>query len=96
MSPSFFNPEEAVTVLDYVREITSMKENRVSETSNKTSDATPCFQVLAKEIGVITPYRRQVQKIRKKLMEHNFRWVLLLRSSTTYKHSWLHQCIINN
>ena len=29
MSPSFFNAEEAVTVLDYVKEITGMKENRV-------------------------------------------------------------------
>ena len=55
-SPSFFNAEEAVTVLEYVKEITSMKENRVA----------------AKDIGVIAPYRRQVQKIRKKLKEHNF------------------------
>ena len=55
-SPSFFNVEEAVTVLEYVKEITSMKENRVA----------------AKDIGVIAPYRRQVQKIRKKLKEHNF------------------------
>ena len=53
MSPSFFNAEEAVTVLDYVKEITGMKENRV----------------VAKEIGVITPYRRQVLK---KLTEHCF------------------------
>jgi len=55
-SPSFFNVEEAVTVLEYVKEITSMRENRVA----------------AKDIGVIAPYRRQVQKIRKKLKEHNF------------------------
>lgn len=56
VSPSFFNSEEAVHVLDYVKQITSLKENRV----------------LPKEIGVIAPYRRQVQKIRKKLKEHNF------------------------
>ena len=44
-SPSFFNVEEAVTVLEYVKEITSMRKNRVA----------------AKDIGVIAPYRRQVQ-----------------------------------
>lgn len=50
-SPSFFNPQEVVTVLDYVRMILSMKKNAV----------------MAKDIGVISPYRRQVQKIREKL-----------------------------
>lgn len=58
-SPSFFNPEEAVTVLEYVKKLLEMKENRIQP----------------KEIGVITPYRRQVQKIREKLGEHGYKEV---------------------
>ena len=47
-SPSFFNPAEAVTVLDYVSKL-------VAE------------GVQLQHIGVIAPYRRQVQKIRERL-----------------------------
>ena len=45
-SPSFFNPEEATTVLAYVEQLLSARGSgiRVSE----------------KEIGIITPYRKQV------------------------------------
>merc|ERR1719483_1192279 len=55
-SPSFFNIEEAIIVLDYIRQILDMKQNKV----------------LPKEIGVITPYRRQVQKIRNKLKKDGY------------------------
>jgi len=60
-SPSFFNVEEIVIVLDYIRQVLEMKENKV----------------LAKEIGVITPYRRQVQKIRKKLIKEGYQDVMV-------------------
>jgi len=60
-SPSFFNVEEIVIVLDYIRQVLDMKENKV----------------LAKEIGVITPYRRQVQKIRSKLKKEGYQEVMV-------------------
>ena len=52
-SPSFFNIEEIVIVRDYIKKLCEMKENKVKP----------------KEIGVIAPYRRQVQKLRKKLQD---------------------------
>jgi len=60
-SPSFFNIEEVVIVLDYIRQICDMKENKVQP----------------KEIGVITPYRRQVQKIRSKLKKEGWEEVMV-------------------
>eukprot|EP00090_Calanus_glacialis_P008453 TRINITY_DN16803_c0_g1_i1.p1 TRINITY_DN16803_c0_g1~~TRINITY_DN16803_c0_g1_i1.p1 ORF type:complete len:987 (-),score=378.79 TRINITY_DN16803_c0_g1_i1:278-3136(-) len=60
-SPSFFNIEEIVIVLDYIRQILEMRENKV----------------LPKEIGVITPYRRQVQKIRNKLKKEGYQDVMV-------------------
>jgi len=56
-SPSFFNPEEVVTVMDYVDQVLAMPG------------------MMEEDIGVITPYRRQVQKIRGRLVEKNRRGV---------------------
>ena len=53
MSPSFFNPEEVVTVVNYIKDLLD----------------DPQLQVKEDEIGVISPYRRQCQKIRMKLGE---------------------------
>ena len=53
MSPSFFNPEEVVTVLNYIKQLLE----------------DPVLQVKEDEIGVISPYRRQCQMIRMKLGE---------------------------
>ena len=50
-SPSFFNPEEVVTVLMYIKQLLQDPELNVKE----------------EEIGVISPYRRQCQKIRSRL-----------------------------
>lgn len=50
-SPSWFNPEEAQQVCEYVRLL--MKETRPP--------------ILSHEIGIITPYARQAQKIRSAL-----------------------------
>ena len=53
MSPSFFNPEEVVTVVNYIKQLLG----------------DPVLKVKEEEIGVISPYRRQCQKIRMKLGE---------------------------
>ena len=53
-SPSFFNPEEVVTVLEYIKLLLEDSELEVRE----------------EEVGVISPYRRQCQKIRMKLGEN--------------------------
>ena len=53
-SPSFFNPEEVVTVVEYIKLLLEDSELKVKE----------------EEIGVISPYRRQCQKIRLKLEEN--------------------------
>lgn len=37
-SPSFFNPEEIVIVMDYVKKILEMNRNRVSKNKNQNSD----------------------------------------------------------
>ena len=50
-SPSFFNPEEVVFVVDYIEAILS----------------SPQFKVQAKEIGVISPYQKQVEKVKQLL-----------------------------
>jgi len=52
-SPSFFNLEEVCTVVEYIEDLLSTREFGI--------------RVQQKEIGVISPYRRQVQKIRAKL-----------------------------
>lgn len=45
-SPSFFNPEEAVTVINYVKQILSTRIRGK--------------QIKVEEIGIISPYRKQV------------------------------------
>lgn len=50
-SPSFFNALEVSTVVDYVRKLLNSRSPKIR----------------AREIGIITPYRRQVEKIRKQL-----------------------------
>jgi len=54
-SPSFFNPQEASIVNAYVKKIMETKKNRVEP----------------KDIGIIAPYRKQVEKIRKALEKQN-------------------------
>lgn len=51
-SPSYFNPEEVSVVVNYVKMLLDVKKN---------------FGITAKDIGIISPYRRQVEKIRMKL-----------------------------
>ena len=60
-SPSFFNIEEIVIVRDYIKKLCEMRQNRV----------------LPNEIGVIAPYRRQVQKLRQKLRQDGFGEVMV-------------------
>ena len=55
-SPSWFNSLEAQTVVEYVAQLLSYKQGGVEMA----------------EIGVITPYRKQVQKLRA-LLHHRFR-----------------------
>ena len=52
-TPSFFNPEEVVTVVKYIKQLLE----------------DPGLKAKEEEIGVISPYRRQCQKIRLKLGE---------------------------
>ncbi|XP_061178747.1 putative helicase MOV-10 [Saccostrea echinata] len=54
-SPSFFNPEEAAVVFSYVRKLLTEKRRGL--------------RIQQKQIGIITPYRKQVQKIRQ--LVHN-------------------------
>jgi len=53
-SPSWFNPLEVMEVLSYVKKITSRKKNPVKP----------------QDIGVVTPYHKQVTKLRKVLSKH--------------------------
>ncbi|CAK8686439.1 unnamed protein product [Clavelina lepadiformis] len=50
-SPSYFNPQEASEVYNYVKKILESRQNPVKP----------------KQIGIISPYRKQVQKIRQVL-----------------------------
>ena len=59
--PSFFNIEEVVIVRDYIKKLLDMRQNKISP----------------KEIGVIAPYRRQVQKIRQKLKKDNINDIMV-------------------
>merc|ERR1719186_713093 len=52
-SPSFFDLEEVCTVVEYIEDLLHTREFGI--------------RVQAKDIGVISPYRRQVQKIRARL-----------------------------
>lgn len=54
-SPSFFNPEEAAVVVQYVKDLKDARG----------------INVLPSQIGVISPYRKQVQKIRTLLNKAN-------------------------
>ncbi|XP_051913995.1 putative helicase mov-10-B.1 [Hippocampus zosterae] len=56
-SPSFFNRAEVQILMDYVK--------KLLETSGKKGLPT----ISPKDIGIITPYRKQVQKIRQALMK---------------------------
>lgn len=55
-SPSWFNPEEVLTVVEYVDLLVNQSRPRVSPD----------------DIGIITPYTRQVQKIKMALAVKNF------------------------
>lgn len=57
-SPSYFNPEEAAKVVEYVQDLLDSEKGIAKK-------------VKAEEIGIISPYRRQVQKI-KELMNKKF------------------------
>lgn len=50
-SPSYFNAQEVSSVVDWVKKLLDTKAPKI----------------LAKDVGVITPYRRQVEKIRAQL-----------------------------
>ncbi|XP_078339905.1 putative helicase MOV-10 isoform X1 [Crassostrea virginica] len=56
-SPSFFNPEEAAVVYSYVTKLLSEKKG---------------MKIRQNQIGIITPYRKQVQKIRQLLKKGKF------------------------
>jgi len=47
-SPSYFNGEEVCTVVDYIQDLLSLKNPRI----------------MPKDIGVISPYRKQISKIK--------------------------------
>ncbi|XP_019633546.1 PREDICTED: putative helicase mov-10-B.1 [Branchiostoma belcheri] len=53
-SPSFFNAREVATVLDYVHELLNSRGT---------------VRVNKRDIGIISPYRRQVQKIQQQLRQ---------------------------
>jgi len=65
-SPSFFNPAEAVVVLDYVAAL-------VAE------------GVRPADIGVITPYRRQVQKLRERLEVKGWREEVMVGTTEEFQ-----------
>ncbi|XP_078678948.1 putative helicase MOV-10 [Branchiostoma floridae x Branchiostoma belcheri] len=56
-SPSFFNPEEVVTVLRYTRDLLDAKGLGI--------------KITEKEIGIISPYRKQVNKIQRTMKAHH-------------------------
>ncbi|KAK7067800.1 Helicase MOV-10, partial [Halocaridina rubra] len=70
-SPSFFNSLEVSTVIDYTRKLLESKNPKV----------------MAKEIGIITPYRRQVEKASAfyfNLTGFLCKWTLTSRLETVY------------
>jgi len=65
-SPSFFNPAEAVVVLDYIKQL-------VAE------------GVEPRDIGVITPYRRQVVKLRERLASAGWREEVMVGTTEEFQ-----------
>ena len=68
-SPSFFNVEEVIIVRDYIKQLLDMKDNKVKPS----------------EIGVIAPYRRQVQKIRQILRKNNLDKDIMVGSTEEFQ-----------
>ncbi|TSN76534.1 putative RNA helicase SDE3 [Bagarius yarrelli] len=56
-SPSFFNTSEITIVVDYLKKLL------VTQGKNKIARISP------KDIGIITPYRKQVEKLRKAILK---------------------------
>lgn len=57
-SPSFFNPQEVSVVISYITKLVGMK-------------ISPQQKIEARDIGIISPYKKQVQKIRSQLTKLN-------------------------
>ena len=55
-SPSFFNPEEAAVVLQYVKDLKDARG----------------INVLPSQIGIISPYRKQVQLVKDVILVAKF------------------------
>ncbi|KAL3851912.1 hypothetical protein ACJMK2_015607 [Sinanodonta woodiana] len=58
-SPSFFNPDEVAVVIHYVEELIKCKKGGMN--------------IKESDIGIIAPYRKQVEKLRKILSQKNFK-----------------------
>lgn len=74
-SPSWFNPQEAMVVVEYVRKLAEESKPKIAP----------------EDIGVITPYARQVEKIRLALRVSGLEGVKVgeyCMSAVTYVYSW--------
>ena len=71
-SPSWFNPQEAMVVVEYVQKLVKESKPKVSP----------------EDIGIITPYARQVQKIRLALEVSNIDNVKVGKYRQLHQQSW--------